>query len=330
MYLRVRAGQLCDALKGYIGRITPPPIIRACALGYRTLFFVPLLIGGVCAIVLARSSQMQHVYLAYIEGGDVPRAALGLLAVLLLCAVLYAWNSRLGTAAISEIYPEHADLTLDRRLAHIRDVKAALSFLLPLLGLLYGLFQLWAETRAVEGIAGAAAMRAVSARVLLVALAVVVVTGACAWAVHHMPPKATARVRRQVPRLGVAAALLTAFLPFLAKADTVALATAIGPLAMVGLVLTTTTMALMILARRPIVLLLLVAALGVGGWGRREAPSLGVLEGPGGAGALPSAAAYFDRWLETRGSGRANAGRRYPAFIFALEGGGIYAAAAAA
>jgi hypothetical protein len=329
MYLRVRAEQLCDAVKGYVGRITPPPIIRACALGYRTLFFLPLLIGGACAFVLAGSSQLQHVYLAYIEEQDAPRAALGLLAVLLLCAVLYGWNSRLGTAAISAVYPEHADLNLDRRLAHIRDAKAALSFLLPLLGLLYGLFQLWAETRAVEGIAGAAAMRAVSLSVLLVTLAAVVVTSACAWAVYRMPPKATARARRHMPRLGVAAALLTAFLPFLAKADTVALATAIGPLATAGLVLTTTTMALMALARRPILLLLLLAALGVLSSGRREAPSLGVLKGPG-AGAQPSAAAYFDRWLEARGEGRAVGGAPYPVFIFALEGGGIYAAAAAA
>jgi hypothetical protein len=335
MYLRLRAERLGDALRAYVGRITPPPIIRACALGYRTLFFLPLLSGAVFLYMLAFSSQLQHVYLACIEHGDVPRAALGLFVVLLLCALLYAWNSRLGTEAISEVYAEHADLNFDRRLASIRDAKAAASFLLPLLGLVAGLAQLWLETLDVERIVRPAAIREVSTGVLVIALAAAAVMCACAWALYAMQPQATLLARRYVFKFSGAAALFTALLPFLAKGETVALATAIGPLAMTGLVMITMTMAVIVLSRRPLLLFLPLAAFVVLviGWGRSELPSLGQLDGQG-AIARQTATAYFDSWLEERGKGRsahgAFGGKPYPVFIMALEGGGIYAAAAAA
>ena len=113
----------------------------------QTLFWTPVLVACASAWLLAGVPQMREVYLSIIEDADVTRGVLGLAAIALFCTFLYVWNQTLAGRRIDAIYPEHADIYFDRSIIEIRDLKAGLVALLPLLGLLIGLLILYDRVR---------------------------------------------------------------------------------------------------------------------------------------------------------------------------------------
>jgi hypothetical protein len=299
---------------------------------------LPLATGLFWGISLFWNAQLRQLYLSSIESPNPVKLGLALLCLVSLCGFLYAWNSRLSSDRIDRLYSQHADLHFDRRLLLIRDLKAASCFLLPLCGLVLGLFGLYSEVRRAERIYSAAGdflvarggePQVVSSMVGWIAVAVATAVAGSIW------PLLRYRVwlctfSRSYTGYCAALTMFVALLPFLAKGEMVNIAKAMGPLATTFMTMLVISVVLFPISRRPLLLVPLTAAIMVigaykirtiGGWATIE----------NGVSERPSATAYFDAWLdERRAQPDAHTYADYPVYIFAAEGGGIYAVSAAA
>jgi len=314
-------------------------LVGRLRLGYRTLFWLPAATGSLWGLLLFWDAQLRQLYLSAIEAPDPVRLLLALLCLLILCGFLYAWNSKLSTDQIGRLYSQHADLRFDRRLLLVRDLKAASCFLLPLCGLVLGLYGLYGEVKRAERVYSAAGdllisrggePQAMSATVGWIAVLVGIAVAGSIWPLLRYRVWLCAFSRSYTIGCCIGLAMVVALLPFAAKGETVNIAKAVGPLAMSFLTMMVISVVLFPVSRRHLLLMPLAAAIAmigsykistIGGWATIES----------GASERPSAMAYFDAWLEERRKhpdGRAYA--NYPVYVFAVEGGGIYAVSAAA
>jgi len=323
-----------------------------------TVYVTPILIGLASAYVFAVVPQMQEIYLGLIEGPDFARGLTGLAAVALFAALLYAWNHVEVTRRIDRIYPEHADIHFDRRIFDVRDLKCVVVATLPFIGLLLGLANVYRHVLDAERLGDSGGLLDFRALGKLAELPDMVITsGAITLAVGGLLIVALRKVRNH-KAIVYACSALAPFLiaaPALVPDTTLEVTRLAGPLVVAALVLIEITILLRLL------LILLTKAL----WLIRALPSWLILSTAG----LPSGVRYaivaalplalfvfavrdiiaerapeppqpsaslrpapadldtaFRTWLDQRkiaGSGR------YPVFIVAAQGGGIYAASSA-
>lgn len=113
------------------------------ALTARTLNWGPITFGFIVAVVEFWFAQSRELYLRLASDGEPAQALLGLFSVLLLATVLHAWNSKLLSARIDLLYPEHAHPETDLRLKQVRNLNGLLCASLPCIGLVLGLFWVW-------------------------------------------------------------------------------------------------------------------------------------------------------------------------------------------
>ena len=319
---------------------------------FQTLLLMPLLTGAAVFVLLAFVPQLGEVYLGIIERGDVIRGGLGLSALMLLSAFLYAWHSNASSHKIDALYPDHADLYFDRRLALIRDWKALLCSLLPLLGLNLGLFLLLVEAGSVraiyvdtfqflwpqgpdqEGVELRENLVSLPAKVFVTLLLVFIATLAYGVAVHHL--KSRPRVGYWLMTCLFVVAPAVVVLPFLLKEAVIPVVQGIGPLATIALVLIAVSFVIYMCSLRA--WLLGAVLIGGLGWlalmvGRNlsaQQPDEARLGSSQAAQSDPRPLTQkFDQWLTSRPDRKLYKGK-YPVFIFAAQGGGIYAASAAA
>jgi len=116
--------------------------LRTGSLGFaqQVFYFAPLVIGAIAGLILAFVAQFHEIYRSLILNTELLRGLLGLAALLMFSATLYAWHAMLATRRIDAVYPDHADPYLDRRLIRIKNITAILSAAQPLLGLTTGMF----------------------------------------------------------------------------------------------------------------------------------------------------------------------------------------------
>ena len=331
----------------------------------RVLSLVPPLTGFAAMALLASIPQMREVYLGVIESHDVTRAAMGFGALALLSGILYVWHFWIGTDAVNTVYPEHADLDLDLTLMTWRDRKALLCAALPFVGLVIGLFALHVEATSVSGrfssilghlepeaggslrseFKGTGDTLRLMWAYITVALGLVF---ALLGAMHTLLRRSGTghELRTAIAWVAGVVTVLLAVVPLLAPDRTVDLARALGPLAVTGLVLTgiSTFLAGCSWAIKSIdpalskglsaaiavlaCLLLLLANVGEG-VNPRQTSGPGIANQPPAAHLKPLRES-FKQWLEQRDDRSRYAGRRYPVFVLAAQGGGIYATSAAA
>ena len=109
----------------------------------QTFYFVPLIVGFSATYLFAAVPQMQEVYLGIVEDADYGRGIAGLAAVCLFSALLYAWNHIEVSDRIDAIYPDHGDKYFHRRLLDVRDLSCGFICSLPWFGLFIGLAQVY-------------------------------------------------------------------------------------------------------------------------------------------------------------------------------------------
>jgi len=328
-------------------------ISRSCRYIAQTVYLTPLVMGFAAACLFAAVPQMQEVYLGIIEEADYGHGIAGLAAVSLFSALLYAWNHIEVSGRIDAIYPDHADIHFDRRIFEVRDLKSGFAASLPFFGLFIGLAQvyrhvldaaatglpLWALPGLPDAVIVAAAITFAAYLALLVLL--------------YRFRKRT-KTQKRFLRLCYA---LTAFLvaaPIFAPDATLMASRLAGPLAITALVLVELAVGVRLLfwflqkifslvlavpssllmgmdwmplglRQAAIALLPLVAVALIAAWI--------VQAGGGGVESPPETAANagddleptFRSWLAERKTGSS----RYPVFVVAAQGGGIYAASTA-
>lgn len=113
----------------------------------QTVYLAPLIVGLAAAYLFAFVPQMQEIYLGVVEDADFGRGLSGLLALSLFSALLYAWNQVEVSKRIDAIYPDHADIYFDRDIVDVRDLKTGFAASLPYFGLLIGLAEVFRHVR---------------------------------------------------------------------------------------------------------------------------------------------------------------------------------------
>lgn len=114
--------------------------------GFRILHWTPFLFGLAVMYLLAAVPQSREVYLGIIEDGQYGKGLLGLALIGLLCLLIDSWQRMLNEIAIDRIYPEHANVQVDRALLFGSRFFCSFSSALPLVGLIAGLVRLSLDT----------------------------------------------------------------------------------------------------------------------------------------------------------------------------------------
>lgn len=333
----------------------------------RTVFWGPLIAGFAIMFLLAAVPQSREVYLGIIEGREFFKGILGLALIGLLCVLLNSWQHMLGSAAIERIYPEHADIYIDRGLVTQCNWLCRISAYLPLVGLLLGLVKVTFEANIVaksfsdtlkffahDRVDAVFSQFSTTARELpqfylntMLMVAAVGVPALLLVLVLRARLSENGRLRQKLRKLAVGAGIFitaaTVIFPALAPDYVVGVTQFAGPLAGTAIALIAVVTVLIFLSylsarlRWPIMGTAVLALLVWMGWQTYSALS------PANAHvaqqSLPdlSAAhserklyAAFDAWLAARADRQAFDQRdvNYPVFIVAAQGGGIYAAAA--
>ncbi|ADP70602.1 hypothetical protein Rvan_1341 [Rhodomicrobium vannielii ATCC 17100] len=322
-----------------------------------TAYITPILIGLASAWLFAFVPQMQEIYLALIERPDIARGVGGLLAVALFAALLYAWNHVEVTRRIDRIYPEHADIHFDRRIFRLRDIYCAVAASLPFVGILLGLAQVYRHVLDAESLRDSGGLpQGHALGTLSDLLDMVIASGAVTAFVWGALIVLLLRSGRHAVLVWFCAlvALVFAIVPVAAPDWTLGATRFAGPLVTTALVL----IEIAVLVR--VVVIGLTSFL----WLIRALPSWALLSTgrfpglryavvaalpliafvflvrgiiadrpdtqPLRAAALEHAGAdletSFKTWLHQR---KPEGGGRYPVFIVAAQGGGIYAASSA-
>ncbi len=322
----------------------------------QTVYAPPFLPGVASAYVFAFIPQMQEIYIGVAEEADWGRGLAGLAAVALLSALLYAWSHTEVSKRIDGIYPDHADIHFDRRVFALRDLKAAFAASLPFSGLLIGLAEVYRRLLDV-----ARAQLPEDALPQLAGLPHAVMAGAavallgCAVTLFLLhKARNSAKAQAALLYFFYVAALLLVAAPKLAPDTTLVASRLAGPLMSSALVLIEAAVIvrlslwllgkvfklilglpsalLMMLdgapvaARRAVVVLLpLLALAGIAASIIGAAPEGEELRQGAPADDGPDdISSKFRLWLAER-----KTGPRYPVFIVAAQGGGIYAASTA-
>ena len=322
-----------------------------------TVYLPPLIVGFAAASLFAAVPQMQEVYLGIVEDADYGRGIAGLVAVSLFSAFLFAWNHIEVSGRIDAIYPFHADIHFDRRIFDVRDLKTAFAASLPFFGLLIGLAQVYRHVLdAAEAGLTRGALRALPALpdAVIVAAAITLAAYLTLLALFYRFRKNTKTQKRLLYFLYALALVLVA-VPICAPDATLMASRLAGPLAITAFVLIEVAIAVRLVSwffhrvvsvivaipsslllvtdwlplrlRQAAIALLPLVAVGVltagiirtGGGGIEGQPEETQAKAGG------DLAATFHAWLAERRTGSS----RYPVFVVAAQGGGIYAASTA-
>ena len=336
----------------------------------RTIFWGPLIAGMSILFLFAGIPQSREVYLGIIEANELRNALVGLIFVGFLCALLNYWQYKLTTNMIDRSYLEHGDRAIDRVMMTMRRYLVIVCACLPLIGLGLGLGFLVLEAREARSKFGSAMAHlagdnwgatfpefgtatTVLSLVPVYLVAGVIFAGIVAYLIftYALPSdflvKWRARVRPAIFYAGAALTVAAMVMPLTCQDCVVAASQALGPLAVGTIVLIAGVFCVMFVSiassvnRWPImgiVTSFLVVYMALQIW-RALTPSDKT--------ALPSPTAqvYSDQvlldqykaWFAARKKADVPAfdiakGRsgRYPVFIVAAQGGGIYAMSAAA
>jgi hypothetical protein len=341
--------------------------LKGLVFRLRVLSFGPPLGAFGVLYLLAVSPQMREVYLGIIEAEDYARGGLGLLLLVLLCSLIYTWHYSVATSTINYLYPEHADLDLDLGLMSWRNAKALLCAAAPIIGLSVGLVSLYlaatsasmkfeaiseyftlaaagSDAVSIRGSSGLSRLPlfvAVSGALMIVALAAIHTLLRRAALGHHL------RSATLWAALGIT--VLTTVVPLMVPDKVVPLYRMLGPLATVAVALIAIVTALIMISmglRRlepSLLMALVVAAIAAAAFYvlftsfdlERTPAAAKRHDGTGTGSGAPSKQdepmrAAFRQWLVNRADLEDYAGRPYPVFIVAAQGGGIYSASAAA
>lgn len=325
----------------------------------QTVYLTPLFLGGAAACLLAFAPQMQEVYLSLIEGADYARSIAGLCAVSLFSAFLYAWNHVEVSRCIDAIYPDHADLYFDRRVFDVRDLKSAFVASLAFFGLIIGLAQGYRHVldAAGTGLPGGA-LRSLPELPHAIALAAAITLAipiALLSLLYRFRKKTQNLKRFLVFCYALAGGLIAA--PLAAPDAALSASKLLGPLAVTALVLLEFAVAVRLLfwilrnvfrivlaipssfllrtnwlppsLRRitaALVPLLAVAAMAASIINDGRSSDESREEAAADGAAAEDLGAIFRSWLAERKTGPG----RYPVFVVAAQGGGIYAASTTA
>lgn len=351
--------------------------VRTGSVGFarRSFFFAPLAVGAVSFWLLAFVAQFHEIYRDIVQTGQFAKAATGLLSMAFFASVLYVWHKSVSTDQIDDLYPDHADPHLDRRLTRIREMLSVAAAALPMIGLATGVTLSFPREIAVRLTELAPALGSLPQYVRLTkelgqvkagTVLVAVLAWAAAFALLNVLHRGFAKSVQD--RLLAAAEIATVvflssalILPMISHDAVVVVAQALGPLGVSGLVLTAVT----ILVRRAIMIAssLQTALFGplafvffsfamssrtvrrrmvnsiyatmfvliglfvyVNLFSRAATPELHSREARG-KNTDEITSALRDWLVSRRDRGQS---QRYPVFVVATQGGGIYAASAAA
>lgn len=342
---------------------------RAFRFYMRMIFLGPLFSGVAIMYFLAVVPQAREVYLGIFEGRQYVQGLAGVCLLILLSLLLLTWQSLMATHAIDRMYVEHASLHFDRRLLRVRDWCSFTSFILPLVGLFLGLALLRRDVAETQLNLEAAVSRVssslppdrqkslltdfvsplsnVAPYLLVFAVITAAAIGLLFWVAR--------RRRRQLVRsrvslryaavgLGTVVSVATVAAPLLLPSYVVGGAQAIGPLASVALVLIVLVcvgIALSYLShilRFPVFGTVVVALIGyfaVQTYAAMQAQRQAQVSTAGkDVSTADELAQKFSQWFDARAANYRQQfepkGQRYPVFIVAAQGGGIYAASSAA
>ncbi len=347
---------LCFGSRSYFRR---PKYVRYLV---QSVFLSPVLFGLVVFILFAYVHQMREIYLGIIDDREYVQGVAGLLALLLLCAVLGCWQRYVGEGMLGMLYNDHGDLTFDKGLGRVLDFKGSVASILPLLGLFAGLFGLFVDTwiqgnlfsqvdtilggqtvtnrsrDTIDAIGSLQAMKFAMGPLIGIALGM-------SWLVwwsfrRHMAHRAN--VERAVMITAGLVAVVLLVLPPVSPDRTLAIARALGPLAVIALALAAFAAFFSFLSllavklRAPVtgIFLVFVACY-------LAAPLFVDVKSAEKDTRVTRSTRTYDRqdlhtqftsWLAARTDrGLYEVARKpYPVFIFAMSGGGIYATSAAA
>ncbi len=333
----------------------------------QTVYFSPLLAGLLTAVLLATSAQLREIYLSIVEQPDWQRGLLGLGMLMLLSALIFVSSFMLSTWRADTLYPNHADIRFDRRLLRQRDGLAHLAALLPFAGILWGLWITHDRSAGLnlnyQAALGDLGIGPVKASGILATpqvdplhafhAGIIVAAGAV---ILHVALHAFRRSRRAhwcVLAAAGAVSLLAAFAPLAASApQIIAVTRQLGPLASIAGVIAALYGLLMLLAYvtrlTGIPLIGILAAIGITfgflNISRNVSPPLQQTEAvqPNGeqlkrqarleanSATATDLESSFRDWLESRRDRELfrSKERPYPVFVFAAQGGGLYAATA--
>ena len=324
-----------------------------------TLFFPPWFIAGVTAFLLVFPGQMHEVYLSLLgEDGGIAQALAGLGMLLMLSAFLYCWASQLSISAIDVAYPDHANLGIDRTLFGFSNGNALFCAMLPPAGLALGLYRVLEQAQETKGkleqvwkgfkgpinqsVPGADEL----ARFIDAAPGAIIIVIACAgvllWLTHRR--RNDPRTQRLVMGMaGMIAAVALLGLPA-TEAHAVGISRWLGPLLVPASAMISAAVVLMGLTwlsrffRVPVIKVLLALGLVIAWQKFNHVAPKAAKTTSNQNGERPRQPELllnrFRAWLDDRDPEEkalyAAAGKSYPVFIIAAQGGGIYAASAAA
>jgi len=329
-----------------------------------TLSLGPLIMGTVSLVLLWLPPQIGEVYLGILKDRDILGGLLGLGCLIILSLSLFCWHIYQSTPVIDAIYLENPDLKLDRNLQLVQTVKAFGLAYMPLVGLSLGLARLWfviSDSKnhldgvmdelkpwaSVDELTELGSSLARTRADLFVALAVLFGVAAILSTVL-IGARTSIYVRRMVLATAIAIAFMASVGPLVSMDWTVRVSWLVGSLAAGGVVLTalvTVLMALSWLSRIisfPLVRVLVVFGFIMAWFGiSRNVPTTGNFVEPSETGHSSQTSIkndtwqiqeQFERWFASRNEKEKQAfhNDRYPVFIIAAQGGGIYAASAAA
>jgi hypothetical protein len=339
------------------------------ALTTRTVFAAPIAVGLSATALLVLPAQSREIYLAIVSDRDYLRGVLGLIGILWLSAALYAWNFKLVTERIDDLYPSHAHLNVDRRLKDVRGLKALICAVLPIAGLVLGLLRLLPDVWHAKLLIGNSAPE-LQHRLAFIPQDVVIV--ALIAGILGCLLLLALRTMRDLRLLDLSSWLVAAAV-YLAPAaldryELVQLSRTCGPLwtfALVGIAIIPTVRIILFFAQRivfsaivwmmlflnqvlpPARLVWLILALTSGSlsvvlWRQDSAPGVDPDWNNPTSQTLSASdlGPQFARWLAARGiaaqgldelggTRTAQSHRKLPVFVVAAQGGGIYAASAA-
>ncbi len=322
-----------------------------------TVYLAPLIMGFAAAWLFAAVPQMQEVYLGIVEDADYGRGIAGLAAVSLFSALLYAWNHIEVSGRIDAVYPDHADIHLDRRILDVRDLKTAFAASLPFFGLLIGLAQVYRHVLDAAGAGlprGALTTLSVLPGAIIAAAVITLVAYFALLAPFYRFRKRT-RSQKQLLYFCYGLAVVLVSVPMVVPEATLIASRLAGPLAGTAFVLIEAAVALRLLfwflqkifslilafpswvlmatdwlprgVRQAVIVLLpltvvavIAAEIILGGQSESE-PQPEATATNAGSDLAPT----FQAWLAERKTGSG----RYPVFIVSAQGGGIYAASTA-
>ncbi len=338
------------------GRYAPHILEKQMVFLRCLLTAVPAAVAISIAILLASSAQLHEVLLRAFEGTLV-RDIAGLGVFTMLCMLLGTWDYQLTSSFKDAEYPKHANPYLDRLLARLIAAKSALITAIPFIGLIIGLYWAW-KLQAPEdlGVLDRADLEAFKGQVLknadpghfrsliLVTLGLMVLSVIAIAVVHRTRIRLLIVLVVVTVALGSFSIISGWFAPGLLS-DLASEAGSFSVLSLITMGLVTLIFCLTFLAQNRISIiavfvgvLLVVTAFGLTRTPQsRIAGSATAAAGGGGVAAVGAAAVdneifdletAFKAWAAKRNFGRGS--RPDPVFIFALPGGGIYAASAGA